>query len=201
VPVYQEIEHRAWSGAPLGDVIKRTHDGVILAAGGRLPPQPDLQDGRPAPRWSGSDVMLQGTASRVLFGDPALIVMDPLTAPPWAVEVLPAGEGALRVRATLQNPLLRSSFTDTYFADLAADPTLYNDCARLDCDLPPGWDSVREVAVLSVPQGLKHALRGFAVEQDGPASRLHVQVDVASSGYMQSALRRAGAVVELEVRR
>jgi hypothetical protein len=48
---------------------------------------------------------------------------------------------------------------------------------------------------------LPHRLVGYAVEQDGGRNRLHVQVDVPAKGFQQSALRVAGATVELVVTR
>ncbi|MBM4017664.1 MAG: hypothetical protein FJ288_04940 [Planctomycetes bacterium] len=203
IPVYQEMEYMAFTGAPLGDVIKHTHDGVILASGAAVPDLAALRAGTPAPKWTPSEVMRNGTAARVLFGDPALIVTDAMTAPPFQVALTPAGEREWKVVATLKNPELRSTFTDTYRADLASDPTLFNDRALISCDLPEGCDGVKEVRVVRVlTQGatLPHRLVGFAVEKDMGARRLHVQVDVPTTGYMQSALRRAGATVELEIR-
>ena len=47
-----------------GDVIKNTHDGVILASGGRLPDFDTFVNGMPRPRWTPSEVMLKGTANR-----------------------------------------------------------------------------------------------------------------------------------------
>src|SRR5205085_6809887 len=49
MPVYQEMEYFAYRGATLGDVIKHTHDGVILSAGGKLPALAPLKDGGTIP--------------------------------------------------------------------------------------------------------------------------------------------------------
>jgi hypothetical protein len=201
MPVYQEMEYLAWRGASLGDVIKHTHDGIVLGAGGRLPKLDALADGAAAPKGGPADMMLRGTASRVLFGDPALVVCDGFTAAPFTTEVTEE-DGALRVTATLANPALASTFTDTYHNDL--DPKApFNDRALVVIDLPPGWQAGRAevVAVRTRGQALPYRLVGQAVERDGGARRLHVQVDVAAEGFQKSPLRVKGAMVELLVRR
>jgi hypothetical protein len=203
IPVYQELEYLAYGGASLGDVIKHTHDGVILGAGGRVPRFKHFEAGMATPHWTPSDIMLEGTASRVLFGDPALMFTEPCVEPPFRVEVTEEGDG-LRITATLNNPQLKSTYTDTYHADLAADPNLFNDRALLAVDLPAGWSSVSKVGVLGVDAGgksVRHRLVGYAVESDGDRHTLHVQVDVPTSGYMESPFRVAGATVRLRASR
>jgi hypothetical protein len=203
VPVYQEMEHLAFSGAPLGDVIKYTHDGVILGSGGRLPKFERFASGMPSPQWTPSDVMLKGTASRVLFGDPALVVLDAFSSAPFSI-AQKEKDGALHVTATLANPSLKSSYTDTYHADLARDKNLFNDRALIVADLPQGWNNVSGVEVVCVKAGgqaMQHRLVGYGVERDGEKRRLHAQVDVPSHGYMQSPFRVVGAEVELKVKR
>ena len=199
IPVYQEMEYLAYTGASLGDVLKHTHDGVILASGGRLPRFERLAAGMQAPSWSAAAIMLKGTASRVLFGDPSLIVANAFTSPPFKVDVKPL-DNSLHITAALANPALKSSFTDTYFSDLSRDKSLFNDRALIVADLPHGWNSVGRVEVLAVTAGgqpVKHRLVGFAAEAGH--DRLHVQVDLSSDGFMQSPFRVAGATVELKV--
>jgi len=203
VPVYQELEYLASRGASLGDVIKFTHDGVILGAGGGVPRFKHFEAGMAPPQWTPSDIMLEGTASRVLFGDPALLLTDPCIEPPFRVESSAEGD-VLTITATLKNPRLKSTYTDTYHADLAADPNQFNDRALLVVDLPAGWSSVGKVEVLGVEAGgqaLRHRLVGYAVETDDDRHTLHVQVDVPTTGYMESALRVEGARVRLRASR
>jgi hypothetical protein len=203
IPVYQEMEYVAYSGGSLGDAIKHTYDGVVLSNGGQLPTFEHFAAGMRSPRWTPTDVMLKGTASRVLFGDPALIVTDPLTKPPFDI-AMKAQAASLHVTATLANPKLKSSYTDTYHADLSRNPNLFNERALIVVDLPKGWDSVGGVQVMSAAAGqqsLQHRLVGYALETDGTRRRLHVQVDLASDDYMQSAFRTAGAKIDLNVSR
>jgi hypothetical protein len=204
MPVYQEMEYLAYSGASLGDVMKHTHDGVIIAAGGQVPAFERLAGGMPAPQWSPAEMMLKGTAARVLFGDPSMIVMDAFTEPPFKIAMNEA-DHVLHVMATLANPALKSSYTDTYHADLSRNRDLFNDRALIDVDLPKGWDAVARVEVMEAkaPGGrpLKYRLVGYAVAHDQPGHRLRVQVDVPSDGYLQSAFRAPGATVELRVSR
>jgi hypothetical protein len=202
MPVYQELEYMAWTGAPLGDVIKHTQDGVILGAGGKWPTFERLRDGEAAPRWTPADVMLKGTAARVLFGDPALAVCYPITPAPFTIQAMEE-DGAVRVTATVQNVDLKSTFTDTYHNDLNPQAP-FNDRALVVVDLPQGWRGAGKVEVVGVKSGgqvLSSRLVGQAVERDGDVRRLHVQVDVAAQDFQQSPLRTRGATVELLVRR
>jgi hypothetical protein len=202
MPVYQELETLAWRGAALGDIIKSTHDGVVLGAGGKMPAFGRLDSGSAWPQRTPADVMLEGTAARVLFGDPALVVCDSFTPAPFETEVTEE-TGAVRVTATLANPALKSTFTDTYHNDLAPKAP-FNERAVLVIDLPPGWRSVGTVEVVGVRargQTLSHRLVGHAVERDGDVWRLHVQVDVPADGFQTSPFRVRGATVELVVRR
>ena len=79
-----------------------------------------LEDGTPPPRSTASEMMLKGTASRVLFGDPALIVGRAWTKPPFEIECSQE-ETRLRITARVADPGLVNSFTDTYHADLSSD--------------------------------------------------------------------------------
>jgi hypothetical protein len=148
--------------------------------------------------------MLNGTASRVLFGDPALVLTPPFVAPPFDVTLQQESLDVCRVVAVLNNPNLKSTFTDTYYSDLSAVPNLFNDRALITCRLPNGWDIVRSVDVTRVAvktKPLKWRLVGFGVEHDGTNHLLHVQVDLPTDGYMQSAFRVSGATLELRVLR
>jgi hypothetical protein len=203
IPVYQEMEYLGYTGASLGDAMKHTYDGIVISNGGQLPTFEQFAAGMRSPRWTPTDVMLKGTASRVLFGDPALIVTDPLTKPPFDIAMTVQGN-SLHATATLANPKLKSSYTDTYHADLSRNPTLFNERALIVVDLPKGWDSVggvQDMGATAGEQSLQHRLVGYALETDGSRRRLHVQVDLASDDYMQSAFRTAGAKIELNVSR
>jgi len=202
MPVYQEMEYLAFRGAPLGDVIKHTHDGVVIGAGGKMPAFEQLADGMARPNWTPADVMLKGTAARILFGDPSLVACEAFTRPPFTTTVEAEGR-ALRVTATLANPALKSTFTDTYRNDLNPQAP-YNDRALLVVDLPPEWQAVEAVEEIRVRAGgkaLPHRLVGYALERDQGERRLHVQVDLPAQGFYQSGLRVAGATVQFVARR
>jgi hypothetical protein len=204
MPVYQEIEQMAVSGQTLGDIIKHTHDGVILASGGKLPAFEVLSDGMPAPKWSPSELMRKGTASRILFGDPALIVAGAFTAPPFTITVSAQSESILRITAVLNNDRLQATFTDTYHDDLAAQKNMFNDRALIVCELPADWKEVANLEVTKAEAGGKsipHRLVGFGVEHDENKHRLCAQVDLAARGFMKSDFRRAGATVVLVARK
>jgi hypothetical protein len=197
MPVYQEIEFLACQRASLGDVIKHTYDGVVLGAGGKLPTLELLSAGAPADFKSPADVMLKGTAARVLFGDPALVICDGFLPAPFSLKTTEES-GTLRVTATVTNSDLKSSFTDTFYNDLNPQAP-FNDRALLAVDLPDGWKSVTSIDNLRVTargKELPHRLVGFAVEQEGARFRLHVQIDVPAQGFQQSRLRTRGASVE-----
>lgn len=202
MPVYQEMEYLAYGGGSLGDVIKNTYDGVVIAAGGKLPTFERLKDGMAPPNWEAADVMLKGTAARVLFGDPALMICDSCTPAPFTT-VVKEEEGVLRATSTLANADLKSTFTDTYYNDLNTKAP-FNDRALLVIDLPKGWEKVNKVEIASVRANgspLAHRLVGHAVESDQGTWRLHVQVDVPAESYQKSAFRVSGATVELTVRK
>jgi len=202
IPVYQEMEYMAMSGASLGEIIKHTHDGVVIGAGGSLPEPPRLRDGKRLSQDSPADIMLTGAAARVLFGDPALIVTEACTEPALDITARQEDDQTLRITASVRNTALKSTFTDTYYSDMSATDQ-FNDRALIVCELPQGWQTVSSVEIVEVRAGgerLPHQLIGHGVEQDGGRHLLHVQVDLPSSGYMQSAFRQAGAAVEILVR-
>ena len=201
IPVYQEMEYMATSGASLGDIIKHTHDGVIIGAGGKLPDFETMSDSMARPRWTPADFMLRGTAARVLFGDPALVITDSFTDLPFEVTVKKKNETILGITALLKNTMLKSTYTDTYYSDMSKTKQ-FNDRALIVCDLPQGFETVRNVKVIKVEAAgnrLSHRLIGYGVEKERDKHRLHVQVDLPSSGYMESTFRQRGAVVNILV--
>jgi hypothetical protein len=182
-------------------VEKNTYDGVVLGSGGKMPALAPLKDGAERSQVTPADIMLKGTASRVLFGDPALVVCDAFVPEPFSVAVTP-GDGVHRVIATSSGGILTSSLTDTYHNDLSPQAP-FNDRALLAIDLPAGWpenSTLRVVAVKARGQSLANRLVGYATERDLGSRRLRVQVDVRADAFQRSAIRVAGATVELEVR-
>lgn len=203
IPVYQEMEYLAYSGASLGDVMRHTHDGVIIANGGVLPAFETFESGMPSPQWNPSEVMLKGTAARILFGDPAMIVSEAFTTPPFDVTVDHDAD-ELTITGELANPELKSEYTDTYHADLASNPQLFNDRALITVDLPDGWESITDLQIGVVQAGgqeLPHRLVSYAVETSLGTHRLHVQIDLPTTGYMESTFRQEGARVVVSARR
>jgi len=149
-------------------------------------------------------VMLKGTAARILFGDPALVILEAFTKPPFEYTTSDIGSDELQITAVLSNTQLKSEYTDTYHADLSSNQRLFNDRSLIIVDLPEGWNTVSSVEVAAVRangQDLKHRLVGYAVETNDDIHRLHVQVDVPTTGYMKSAFRQKGATVVLKARR
>ena len=176
MPVYQEMEFLACRGGPLGEVIKSTYDGIVVAGGGKMPVFERFQPGMKPPNWKPADFMLKGTAARVLFGDPALVPCDSFAAEPFTTVVTENGD-ELRVTATLANPALKSTFTDTYFNDLSSRAP-FNDRALIVIDLPPSWGAITTVEVAAVTAGgskLPNRLVGHAVEVDQGKQRLHAK--------------------------
>jgi hypothetical protein len=202
IPVYQEMEYLATTGAPLGEIIRYTHNGVIVASGGKIPEFETLSNNIPSPDWTEEDVMLKGTASRVLFGDPSLIVMDDFTKPPFNITVNQSDEKTIKITAILENDKLKSTFTDTYYSDLSGDKKLFNDRAFIVCELPENWDKVSKVEVIKVQsrnEELRYSLKGFGFEKE--EHKIYIQIDLPSTGYMQSDFRKAGSIVEVKVTR
>lgn len=203
IPVYQEMEYLAASGAPLGEVIKHTHDGLVLANGGELPEFAGFVPGSVV-QWTPSEFMLVGTGTRVLFGDPALILTPAFADQPFA-RAVSRDRDVMRVTFSLANPQFRSTYTDTYHGDLAADPNGFNDRALLSVPLPPEWNGggARAEVVSATAGGnpTEFRLVGQAVERRGEEAELLVQVDFPTTGYMRSDFRGQGSVVELRVTR
>src|SRR5262249_36506093 len=167
--------------------------------GGRLPRFERLAGGMRAPAWTPSEVMLKGTASRVLFGDPALVITSAFAQKPFDI-IAREQEHAVRITAGLANPTLNSTYHDPYHADLASNPQLFNDRALISVRLPTDWESVRRVDVRSVSvrgRSLPNRLVGYAVEREGHTIWLRAQVDVASEDFMKGPLRATGATIEL----
>src|SRR5262249_34108583 len=144
-----------------------------------------------------ADVMLKGTAARILFGDPALVIAEPFLVPPLNVTTVADGD-SLRVTATVSNAGLKSTFTDTFHNDLNPQAP-FNDRAHVVVNLPDGWTTVSAIEAVAINAGgkpLAHRLVGHAVEQEGAERLLHVQVDVAAEGFQKSPLRSTGVRVE-----
>jgi hypothetical protein len=153
-----------------------------------------------APERTAKEVMLKGTAARLLFGDPALVLCKAFTPEPFTT-ALTEKEGVLYVTATLANPGLLSTFTNTFTNNLNQQAP-FNDRARIEVELPEKWKTVGQVKVLGVKAGgqtIPHQLVGQGLERDQGILRLHVQVDVPAQGFQQSAFRAEGATVELEI--
>ena len=200
IPVYQEMEYMAASGASLGEIIKHTYDGVVLGNGGKLPDFETLADGMIL-NWSPKEIMLKGTASRVLFGDPAYVPAEAFSSPPFDVKIR-IKEEELEIVAILVNPILKSTYTDTYHSEMS-ETRQFNDRALLVFTLPDGWDIIKKISISDVTgdgKSIKHRLVGYAVESDGKKSILHIQIDLLSSGYMQSQFRQKGAMIRLIVK-
>ncbi len=201
IPVYQEMEYLATTGASLGEIIRYTHNGVIVASGGKIPQFEHLSNNMPSPAWTEADVMLKGTASRVLFGDPSLIVMNAFTKPPFNITVKKIDEKTIIIKAVVENNKLKSTFTDTYYSDLSGDQKMFNDRAFIICDIPD-WDKISKVEVIKVQchdKELKYILKGSGFDKE--EHKIYIQIDVPSTGYMQSEFREAGSTVELKLTR
>ncbi len=202
MPVYQEMEYLSYRGGSVGDVIKSTYDGIVVAAGGKMPEFEQLRAGMAPPRWRPADFMLKGTAARVLFGDPALVPCDAFAPAPFTIIAQEKGD-EIRVTATLASISLKTSLTDTYWNDLNSRAP-FNDRALIVIDLPPSWASIEKIEPVLVKAAgvtLPHRIMGNAIEIDQEKHRLHVQVDVPATGFQQSKFRVAGATVELVVHR
>jgi len=202
MPVYQEMEHMALKGATLGEVIKYTYDGVVLGNGGQLPEFETLSHGMPSPSWTPQEIMVKGTASRVLFGDPSLRIMKPLSVEKPLKFTIENKTQKLIIGAIMNNPQYQAIFTDTFHDYLAFQKNMFNDRVVFDVLLPSGFENPSSVKVLGAahgPTSLKYKLQGWAVERDQGSHFLQVQVDLASQGFMKSEWRNTGSAVGIEV--
>jgi hypothetical protein len=202
IPVYQEMEYMTLKGAALGEVIKYTYDGVVLGNGGRLPDFETLSNGMASPQWTPTEIMLKGTASRVLFGDPSLRLLKPLQVEKPLEVTVDHEPKKLILGAIMNNPEYRAIFTDTFHDYLAFRKNMFNDRVLFCVQLPSGFENPSSVKVLGAANGssrIKYRLQAWGVEQEQENHFLHVQVDLASEGFMKSEWRNAGAAVGIEV--
>jgi len=202
IPVYQEMEHMALKGASLGEAIKYTYDGVVLGNGGKMPDFEVLLDGDKSPHWTPTDVMLKGTASRILFGDPSLKIMNSLDAPKLLKYTVERRGNKLIVGAIMNNTNYKAIFTDTYHDYLAYMKNKFNDRAVFYLELPESFENPSSVKVLGAANGpdkIKYKLQGWEVERTEEKKFIHVQVDFATTEYMQSEWRNKGAAVGIAI--
>jgi len=142
-----------------------------------------------------------GTASRLLFGDPRSKPLEAVLASPWTVTVREAA-GALTVVAKMNEPTLRSSFTDTFAGDLCSPDSPFNDRQLLRVPLPRAV-RVAEVAVTSARghgRDLVHRVVGFAQETWRRQPFLWLQADFATTGFQTSDLRSRDTEVTWQIR-
>lgn len=201
IPVYQEMEYLAWSGASLGDVIKYTYDGVVIGNGGKMPELPKLVTGMSL-NWSPAEIMLRGTAARVLFGDPTVCPLRAFTRPPIKVNISTLADSGLRVELSPENLLLKASFANTFAAELA-NGNPFNDRAHAKVPLPENLPEISEVLLEKISAGgkeMKGRLVGYAVEQDQGSNFLHLQIDLPANGYLTGDFRRQDANIILTIR-
>lgn len=190
MPVYQELEFLTCRGGSLGEVMRATQNGVVLACGGHLPPLSDW-----AKASIPAEIMLCGTGSRVLFGDPSLQVVPAGSSRAFGLSQL----GPLHFRARYANPQLVSTYLDTYHSDLGEAP--FNDRFLLDIELPPTAESFRP-EVLSCRRWFRpihHRLVGWALEKQGRRRTAHILVDLASLGLSPSPLARLATELEFKL--
>jgi hypothetical protein len=204
MPVYQEMEYMVLKGATLGEVIKYTYDGVVLGEGRQLPEFETLSNGMTSPHWTPTEIMLKGTASRVLYGDPSLRILKPLQVEKPLEFTVDHKSGKLIIGAIMNNPEYKAIFTDTFHDYLAFKKNMFNDRMLFSIQLPTGFENPSSVKVLGAangPSNIKYKLHGWGVEQDREKHFLHVQVDLASEVFMKSEWRNTGAAVGIEVQR
>ncbi len=149
LPVYQEIEYLLYQQAAFGDVIKSTIDGVVVASSGR-PFYQECSFPHFPPSEPASENMLHSSASRVLFGDPAMR-FEGLSAPSaWKVCQLKPESGqetVLKIIVKITNDQLKATFADTYHADLSLTGQ-YNGRLLISFSLPQ--KNYQQIALKSV---------------------------------------------------
>lgn len=198
IPVYQEMEYAMFSGTSLGDIIKSTQDGLTIARGGKAWKFPSLANNQPRPKWTPSDFMLYGTASRVLFGDPSLHVFNKRIEEPFDYKISLDSSGRTKIEAVVKNASLKSWFTNTYASNLSAVKNLFNDriYLKIPFDSLPK-ESFKGKIVSCKMRGALLKLVGSLIEEDQGQKFLHLQIDVQTSAYMRGPLRKPGAKLTL----
>ncbi len=185
------MEYLLTTGASCGDTMKHTYDNVVMGEGGKRPSCPRFEEGKPSPLRTPKDIMLYGTAARVLFGDPTAHPVARVSPGPFKISVEQQGKGYV-ARVQLMNPLVKYSLQDTFHSHLSADKRQFNDRIYVRIPLPRGVTEVTGLTVRSARRGkqdLEHELMAHAVEALDGRYWLHVQVDFPTTGYQQSAMR------------
>lgn len=201
VPVYQEMEYLFTTGCALGQAIKRTYDHVVMGNGGVALDFPVLRDGEQRPSWGPKEIMLYGTASRLLYGDPTLSVTGALHETPLSATSEQQTDGAVRATVTVEHPEVAFSLMNTFEGDMAAQKNGFNDRVYVRFPLEKGI-RVADVTATAKAKGreVRSRVVGAAVEKWRDELYLHVQVDTESSAYQGGPIRRKGATVELAIK-
>jgi hypothetical protein len=199
-PVMQEVEYAFSTGAPLGLVLKHTHDALVLARGGKPIALPRWKAGPPPAPPVRGQVEFDGTAARVLFGDPRAQPVPRVCSEALAVETAPLDGGGLRIAVRPQNVDLAWTPVDVFHWDLVGGKAPFNHCLRVRVAVPPGFapTEVRVRAAQNDGVELEHRLVGFALEDWHGERFLHVQVDFAAKDLIRSAFWSVKTKVELE---
>jgi len=175
---------------PLGDIAKRSADGVVMGFLGNRPNLTIYHEGESAylpdigpsgsfqlGDWPSADAMLGGKANRVYFGDP---LYDPYKSEhtdklQWTTtKITPLDSTHLRVDVTTKKP---AGYTPSYWDMFHYGKTRIYDPVTI----PGAYDNVTDVKVTGSSGPMEQVIH--AVEQLDNKTILHLEIDIANDSF------------------
>ncbi|MEW6357579.1 MAG: outer membrane protein assembly factor BamD [Planctomycetota bacterium] len=185
----QEIAILIRNGAPLGHVIKHTHDGLILAQGEGALHLPPLLVGKQRPSTTSLDGRVHSAANRVLYGDPYFRPLPQGLEPVLNLNIRRRPD-SLRVACQRATIFYDSTWQSAYRTTQESDGSNYNDEVRFTFELPRGFDKdVKSIAVQTpdkVLAKIKPSFIRYMVEKWGGKRLGHFQMDFPSRAIRQA---------------
>jgi uncharacterized membrane protein len=180
---------------PLGDIAKRSTDGVIMGFLGNRPNLTIFKEGGSSygpdigpsgnfdPNdWSGAKYMLGGKANRVYFGDPLYnpYAQDHTDTIDYTTHKLtPINSTHLRIDLTTNKP---SGFQASFWDKFHYSKTRVYEAI----ELPAAYTNVAGFTVINTSRPLEQAIH--AIEEFGGRTYLHLELDTADDPYNALAL-------------
>jgi hypothetical protein len=126
--------------------------------------------------------------------------MDALHEPALSVTSGQETAGGVRALATVEHPGIAFSLMNTFEGDKAVQQGGFNDRVYVQIPLRSSMNVGDVTATATGKETLSSRVVGAAVESWQGERRLHVQVDLPSTGYQKGPIRKRGANVEIVVK-
>ncbi|NOZ19676.1 MAG: hypothetical protein GXP25_01165 [Planctomycetes bacterium] len=184
----QELATLIRTAAPLGRVMKHTHDGIVLAEGEGSLRLPSLPTGKQRPAATPLDWRAQSAATRVLYGDPAFRPFTQGLEPILKVTTR-RRQGSLKVSCHRAEGVYDATLLDAFRTTPDGENTRSNDQIRFVFELPKGFDknitSITAAATDAALPAVKPSFLTCMVEKWGGKKFAHVQMDLPPRSIRQ----------------